>query len=307
MAAPNDSSLKAMTAKQDRYGLYQDHADSYVRNAKTLHKHFEERQCSFTATVYGGSRAHPQIGKEVEKIAAYLASEGAMVKTGGGGGYMLAGNHGAANGIKQHGRGASVGILLNGLSEVVAEDEWDKKDLTLSFTALTLWERKELLMDSTDVVVYAPGGLGTMDELFAFECLLKLDRPEVAINDDCIRIFVGKDFWDDIVTTFFDKFTGKASGGRLSFIKDEVDGKGRVSHATVKLNLGFWKQSAAVSKSKRAAKNMQEWHFCDSAEEAIAVITAQRKRRTTKNEQGSINLVPPIKEDEIKKMWRMSQ
>ena len=160
---------------------------------------------------------------------------------------MMAGNHGAAEAIKTHEKGASVGIMLDGLSETEPGDSGDGNDFTVTIEAMTLWERKQLLMEHTDIVVYAPGGLGTMDQVLAFECLHKLNRTEDdSIEDEYIRIFLGKNFWTDIVATY---------------LSDLID-------LRAMSDPGSLTEDANVSKKTMA----EEWNICDSAEEAIAVI-----------------------------------
>ncbi|MEM1312581.1 MAG: TIGR00730 family Rossman fold protein [Patescibacteria group bacterium] len=121
---------------------------------------------SYTVTFYGGSMIQPEdkAYKGVLEIAGDFAKQGWGVVSGGGPGIMEAALKGA-----QNSDGKAIAFKINLAGEPVTTNP----DLILTFTQFSV--RKYLLRQS-DVFVFAPGGLGTLDELMELLTLMKTKK-----------------------------------------------------------------------------------------------------------------------------------
>lgn len=119
-----------------------------------------------TLTVYGGARVESSDAAYhgIERIAELLAQKGWGVVSGGGPGIMTA----ALDGAKR-GKGAAYAFCIN----IPGEPPAISPDLSLVFSQFSV--RKYLLRQS-DAFVFAPGGLGTLDELMELLTLVKTDK-----------------------------------------------------------------------------------------------------------------------------------
>ena len=119
-----------------------------------------------TLTVYGGARVQSsdKAYHGVEKIAELLAEKDWGIISGGGPGIMTA----ALDGAKK-GDGKAYAFRIN----IAGEPPASAPDLGITFTQFSV--RKYLLRQS-DAFVFAPGGLGTLDELMELLTLMKTDK-----------------------------------------------------------------------------------------------------------------------------------
>lgn len=119
-----------------------------------------------TLTVYGGSRveATDKAYHGIEKIAELLGKRGWGIVSGGGPGIMTA----ALDGAKA-GKGKAYAFCIN----IPGEPPAPNPDLSLVFSQFSV--RKYLLRQS-DAFVFAPGGLGTLDELMELLTLMKTNK-----------------------------------------------------------------------------------------------------------------------------------
>ncbi len=119
-----------------------------------------------TVTFYGG--AHVPVDSQTYKTAFDLGKEfgrrGWGVLTGGGPGVMQAALLGAKDG-----GGVSVGFRI----DINGEEKQTPADYEVGFKQFIV--RKYLLRQS-DVMVFAPGGIGTLDEMFEVLCLIKTNK-----------------------------------------------------------------------------------------------------------------------------------
>jgi hypothetical protein len=114
-----------------------------------------------------------------------------MVATGGGPGMMEAANKGASDaGAPTIGMGISL-PFENGLNEYVT------KSLGWHFHYFMM--RKFWMVLKTRAVVAAPGGFGTMDELFELLTLLQTGKIGRALAKHMPIVLFGKKFWDAVV------------------------------------------------------------------------------------------------------------
>lgn len=120
-----------------------------------------------TVTFYGGAKIeqNSQTYIKTKQIAKEFAARGWGVISGGGPGIMSASLEGASQG-----GGKSVAFRIDLENEKPLMTEPDISLLFKHFSA-----RKYVLRQS-DVFIYAPGGLGTLDELMENLTLIKTDK-----------------------------------------------------------------------------------------------------------------------------------
>ena len=112
------------------------------------------------AVIFGWKRDHYKKDlKDCEKIAEQLTKKNFNIYTGGGGGFMLAGNKGSykVNPDKSH--AVSVRCLYG--NEGQSNTYYDEKNLIVTDTFA---ERKHLLFKDMDLYIFFPGGMGTIEE-----------------------------------------------------------------------------------------------------------------------------------------------
>jgi len=118
----------------------------------------------FKVTIFGSSRVKKDdaIYKKVKSLAEMLGKNGFDVVTGGGPGLMQAGNEGHAKGEKsstKKSHSIGIGIKLPWEQKFNKDVEYEKEFSRFS-------NRLDEFMLLSNVVVVAPGGLGTLLELF---------------------------------------------------------------------------------------------------------------------------------------------
>lgn len=111
-----------------------------------------------------------------------------VVATGGGPGFMQAASHGAAQvpGARNVGLGISL-PFEQGLNPYVTPE--------LAFEYHYFFTRKLWMMFYCQALVVAPGGLGTMDELFEVLTL----RQTGKVTRDLPVVLIGKAFWETVI------------------------------------------------------------------------------------------------------------
>src|SRR5581483_2402541 len=137
-------------------------------------------------TVFGSARtppAHPHYAM-VRSIAAALGRAGYAVITGGGGGLMEAANRGARD----------AGAISVGCNIELPHEQRFNEHLDISLTFRHFFARKVMFVRFASAFVIAPGGFGTLDELFEALTL---------IQTGTIRhfpvILLGDERWDGLV------------------------------------------------------------------------------------------------------------
>lgn len=142
--------LDLQTLHEDQFLLVQDITREYQTGMKALNSMGEH-----TITFYGGSRVKHDSDtyKHIHLIAKSFANKGWGVVTGGGPGVMTAALAGAKEG---GGKAVAFCITISG------EEPFNNPDLSITFNHFA--PRKYCLRQS-DVLLYAPGGIGTLDEL----------------------------------------------------------------------------------------------------------------------------------------------
>ena len=142
-----------------------------------------------SVTIFGSARLSPetQTAKNITELAEKIAIAGYAVVTGGGHGVMGAANKGA-----NLGGGDSLGINIELPFEQTTNDY-----LTDSISFHHFFSRKVALSYSAEAYIYAPGGFGTMDEMFEILTLKQTGKiPPVPI------ILFGSEFWKPLENYF---------------------------------------------------------------------------------------------------------
>jgi len=132
------------------------------------------------------------------EISEILAINGFNVYTGGGNGFMKEGNKGAYK------YGCSYGVLVNFLNE--GFNGYTNNDImTSSFSV-----RKEILMKNKDLVIFFPGGMGTLDEFTELLNWIKtgeIKKPKI--------VLIGCDYWYSLIDWF--------NNNNIKFPKECID------------------------------------------------------------------------------------
>ncbi len=164
--------------------------------------------------VFGSARTVPGSPeyKMTEQIGAALARAGYAVITGGGPGAMEAANKGACEA-----GGVSVGLGIE-LPFEQGLNQW--VDIGINFRYF--FARKTMFVKYSQGFVAAPGGFGTLDELF--EALVLVQTQKVTKFP---VVLLGSDYWRGLLDWLRDSVTatGKLSPADLDLmhVTDDVD------------------------------------------------------------------------------------
>ncbi|MBC7472057.1 MAG: LOG family protein [candidate division SR1 bacterium] len=157
----NTKTDNLQTLSEDQFNLIEVIKQEYelgmlVLNSLTPH----------TATIYGGSLIGDQeeTYKDIQIIAKILSEKNWSIVSGGGPGIMSA----ALSGAKQ-GKGKAVALCIN----IPGEPPFKNPDVSITFSQFSV--RKYLLRQS-DIFIFAPGGIGTLDELMEIFTLIKTHK-----------------------------------------------------------------------------------------------------------------------------------
>jgi uncharacterized protein (TIGR00730 family) len=152
------SSTAKQTLTEEQFLFLNQIQQEYVIGMQALNS----LETTKTLTVYGGAMIErdSQTFHQVKEICIELGKNGWAIVTGGGPGVMTA----ALDGAKEGGSKAiAFGINIPG------EPPAPNSDVYLSFTNFSV--RKYLLRQS-DAFIFAPGGVGTLDEMMELVTLM---------------------------------------------------------------------------------------------------------------------------------------
>ena len=127
-----------------------------------MKKKDKSKNGNFKVTIFGSSRIKrgTPVYKEVNSLAKMLGERGFDVITGGGPGLMRAANEGSEVGNRKT-KGKSIGIGIRLPKRQGFNEHLDIKKEFKRFS-----RRLDYFMSMSNVVVVAPGGVGTLLELF---------------------------------------------------------------------------------------------------------------------------------------------
>jgi uncharacterized protein (TIGR00730 family) len=199
---PPVSNLNLYTLTQEQFQNLKEITSEYEKGMLSLNSLPNNR-----VTIYGGSRVpmeHP-FYKEVYHLASEFAKRGWGVVTGGGPGIMSAGLEGAKS---QGGKAIAYKIHLPN------EPIFENSDIMVEFKNFP--PRKYVLRQS-DVFIFAPGGLGTLDEMMENLTLIQTHnypiKPIYLLNRDYWKSMI--EWIDKVVIKKF----GLASADMHNFYK----------------------------------------------------------------------------------------
>lgn len=140
-----------------------------------------------SVTFFGSARtsSYDPDYKEVRKLAAMLAKDNFAIFTGGGPGIMEAANRGADDV-----NGESVGLNIQ-LKYQQRINDYIKKAMGFHYFFI----RKMMLSYSAQAYVFAPGGLGTLDEFFEMTTLIQTEKIPRHIPVVCL----GEEYWHPLI------------------------------------------------------------------------------------------------------------
>lgn len=141
------------------------------------------RRYGLAVTIFGSARAsfEDSVYKNATELAGRLAKQGFAVITGGSSGVMQASNKGAFEA-----GGVSVGLNIN-----LPDTQTYNPYLTERFGFDHFFVRKVILTYASEVYVYFPGGLGTLNEFFEIITLVQTKK----IRKVPIVLF-GREYWE---------------------------------------------------------------------------------------------------------------
>ena len=175
--------------------------DRLERMTSELELGFEQMRGVHKAVSFFGSARtpedHPEYLQSVE-VAKTLGEDGWTMITGGGPGIMEAANRGA-----QQAGALSVGLNI----DLWFEPEPNPyQDLELHFHYF--FARKVMFVRYASAFIAAPGGFGTLDEIF--EALTLVQTQKI---DPFPVVFLGKDYWSGLIDWMKDSMLG---GGKIN-------------------------------------------------------------------------------------------
>jgi uncharacterized protein (TIGR00730 family) len=198
----------------------------------TLARLRPSRRERYRVAIFGSARAQPgtPVYEDVKRVAAACATMGCDIVTGGGPGLMQAANEGA----KSVGGTGSLGINIE-----LPFEQGANPFVEQSFEHETFFTRLQHFVIASDAFIVAPGGIGTVLEMFMIWQLLQVRHADVPL------ILVGK-MWRGLIdwthTAMLDPRLALASSADLQ-IPQIVDTADDAIAIVAKLH-GQWRAGA---------------------------------------------------------------
>lgn len=161
--------------------------DSYIRAEAEVR---ELEQGPFRVVIFGSARIQPDdtAYKLTFRIARALAERGIDIVTGGGPGLMEAANSAVQDVVTRESRSYGLPIDIPSLQEPA------NKHLDIKSSHTRFSSRLDEFMRLSNAVIVAPGGIGTLLELFYVWQLL-----QVSLINDRPLILVGRETWSGLL------------------------------------------------------------------------------------------------------------
>jgi uncharacterized protein (TIGR00730 family) len=136
-------------------------------------------------SIFGGSKATKNSWAYIQsyELANSLAKRGVSVISGGGPGIMEAANKGTKDAKNELAK--AIGLNINISAE---KNNRQHQDISIEFQHFA--SRKIIFCAHSDAFVVAPGGFGTLDELFEVLTLMQTNKSEIVPI-----ILMGEEFW----------------------------------------------------------------------------------------------------------------
>ena len=143
----------------------------------------------FRVTIFGSARLQPNDPRyqQIYSLARMIAEEGHDIVTGGGPGIMEAANKGHKEGRKRS------DLHSYGLTIELPQEQSSNKHLDIEKDFKLFSNRLEEFMKLSNAVIIAPGGIGTMLELFFTWQLVQVKHI------DAIPIIFMGDMWKGLI------------------------------------------------------------------------------------------------------------
>jgi len=106
---------------------------------------------------------------------------------------------------KEHGRD------VIGICPEIYKDDFQKLQCTKEIIARTVSERTEMVISESDVLLFLPGGIGTM-----FELLTAIESKRGHEHDKLIIIFNSNNYFDKLLETFDKIYSEKFTSSKVS-------------------------------------------------------------------------------------------
>ena len=202
-------------------------------------------------TIFGSARL-PQDNKYCKmatELGALLAKNGHAVITGGGPGIMEAASKGAYE----------IGGRTVGFNITLLYEQFPNPYLSECYTFEYFFARKVSLAMAAKVVVFFPGGFGTMDEISEILCLMQENKmPKMPV------FLVGADYWtafDAVINKMIELGLVKAEDAKIFEITDDlqkvVDAANKIGHPKISENFydGFKEAREVAARMDEKAAN----------------------------------------------------
>jgi uncharacterized protein (TIGR00730 family) len=169
-------------------------------------------------SIFGGAKAKQDSWEYINayNLAHELAKRGLSVISGGGPGIMEAANRGTKDAKNEMAK--SIGLNIN-----ISAEKNDRKYQDISIDFEHFASRKIIFCAHSDAFVVAPGGFGSLDELFEAITLMQTHKLDIVPV-----ILMGEHFWGGLInwinsTMLNSGLVSKEHVGLISIAKDWQD------------------------------------------------------------------------------------
>ena len=227
------TNIEIFTRDLKKYGLADEDIDRSLRYGSDLGRGLKIlRTFSQGVTIFGSARVSEDSKYYVKarELGQLLAENGHTVITGGGPGIMEAANRGA---YEYGGRSVGLNISLD-------HEQEPNPYLTDMLEFHYFFSRKVMLMMSSKVFAFFPGGFGTLDELSEVMILEQEDKmPKQPI------FLIGKSYWKPLYRVWEKKLLAEGMIKRKDLslvvltddIKDVVKAANKQGHVKIDENI----------------------------------------------------------------------